>query len=111
MIFSGPSNPELGQEIADHLGVQLAQMRVKQFTDGEIGIRIAENVRGKDCFIIQPTCPPDVNSHMMELLLMISKDHPRLSPFSYCSYVFLYIFVIICTCLVVIRSCLNVEYA
>jgi len=72
MIFAGPANEKLGKDIANQLGVELANIRVKKFPDGEIGIRVGDNVRGKDCFIIQPTCPPDINSHMIELLLMIS---------------------------------------
>lgn len=72
MIFAGTSNPELSRQVADSLGVRLAKVRTKKFNDGEIGIRVHENVRGKDCYIIQPTCPPDVNDHVVELLLMIS---------------------------------------
>lgn len=71
-IFAGPANRELAEEVADGLGVNLSQISIKKFADGEIGIRVNENVRGKDCYVIQPTCPPNVNDHVMELLLMIS---------------------------------------
>jgi ribose-phosphate pyrophosphokinase len=71
-IFSGTSNPKLAKDVAEALGVNLAVSKIKKFNDGEIGIRVGENVRGKDCYIIQPTCPPDVNDHVVELLLMVS---------------------------------------
>ena len=58
-------------EIAKHLGTTLAVSRISQFPDGEININIDTNVRGKNVFIIQPTCHP-VNKNLMELLLLIS---------------------------------------
>jgi ribose-phosphate pyrophosphokinase len=72
LVFSGTANPELSADICRALGVPQGKVKVKKFNDGEIGIRVNENVRGKDCYIVQPTCPPDVNDHVMELLLMVS---------------------------------------
>ena len=69
-IFTGNSNPELAKEICDTLGVPLGKATVGRFSDGEIQMRILENVRGADTFIVQPTCPP-VNDSMMELLIMV----------------------------------------
>ncbi|MBW2712169.1 MAG: ribose-phosphate pyrophosphokinase [Deltaproteobacteria bacterium] len=70
-LFTGNANPELAQEIADHLGIALGQLEVKTFSDGEVSVEIQENVRGMDCFVIQPTSPPATNTHIMELLIMI----------------------------------------
>jgi len=69
MIFSGTANPELSQEIADYLDMPLSKATINRFSDGEINIQIAESVRGKDVFIIQPTSAP-ANSNLMELLIM-----------------------------------------
>ena len=69
MIFSGTANPELAEEIAKYLEMPLAQASINRFSDGEINIQIAESVRGKDVFIIQPTCAP-ANANLMELLIM-----------------------------------------
>jgi len=69
MIFSGTSNPELSEEIAKYLEMPLSKADVTRFSDGEISIKIAESVRGKDVFIIQPTSAP-ANSNLMELLIM-----------------------------------------
>jgi ribose-phosphate pyrophosphokinase len=69
-IFTGGANPALAHEMCGHLGLQLADIRLKQFADGEITLQILENVRGADCFIVQPTCKP-VEFHLMEILLMI----------------------------------------
>jgi len=71
-IFSGRANVPLAEEIADQLGVPLGQISISAFADGEIGIQVNENVRGKEVYIIQPTCPPGVNDNLMELILMIS---------------------------------------
>ena len=70
IVFSGNSNPELTQKICNYLNVSLGKAKVKTFSDGEIQIEIDENVRSKDVFIIQSTCPP-VNDNLVELLLMI----------------------------------------
>jgi len=69
-IFAGNANPELAREIVDALGMKLADVMVRQFSDGEIHLQIKENVRGADVFIIQPTCTP-VERNLMELLLMM----------------------------------------
>jgi len=70
-LCSGNANKPLAEDIAKHLGTSLGNMLVSKFADGETKIQIKENVRGKDVFIIQPTCPP-VNENLMELLLLIS---------------------------------------
>jgi len=69
-IFTGNSNSELSKEISRHLGVKLGNAIVSRFSEGEIRIKINENIRGKDVFIIQSTSPP-VNENMMELLILI----------------------------------------
>lgn len=71
-IFSGTGNIPLSRQVAEKLDTKLGKISIKQFADGEIGIQVQENVRGKDIYIIQPTCPPGVNNNMMELLLLIS---------------------------------------
>jgi len=69
MIFSGTSNPELSEEIAKYLEQPLSKAVINRFSDGEINIKIAESVRGKDVFIVQPTSAP-ANGNLMELLIM-----------------------------------------
>lgn len=69
-IFSGTAHPKLAQEIADYLNVPLSNAEVTQFPNGEIFAKINENIRGRDIFIVQPTCP-DSNKHIMELLIMV----------------------------------------
>jgi len=69
-IFSGSANRPLAQEIAQHLNVPLGEAFVGTWKDGESRVRIEENVRGTDVFVVQPTCPP-VNHHLMELLIII----------------------------------------
>jgi len=71
-VFSGRANNSLSREIADNLGVPLGTVSIKSYADGEIGIQVNENVRGKDVYIVQPTCPPGVNDNLIELALMIS---------------------------------------
>jgi hypothetical protein len=70
-VFSGNGNMALSLEIARHLGINLGKATVGRFADGEVNCVIHENVRGKDIYIVQPTCPP-VNDNIMELLLMVS---------------------------------------
>ena len=70
MLFSGTSNPQLGKEIADCLGISLGQVKISQFSNGEIYVRFLESVRGADIFLVQTMCQP-VNDHLMELLIMI----------------------------------------
>ncbi len=69
-VFTGNANPELAKEICKYLAIPLCKAEVTQFPDGETYVKILENIRGKDVFILQPTCPP-VNKNLMELLLMI----------------------------------------
>jgi len=70
MIFSGNSNPELAREVAELLNTPLGKCTVAQFSDGEAHVEILENVRGRDVFVIQPTCSP-TNDNLMELLIMV----------------------------------------
>jgi len=69
-IITGNANPKLAQEICKYLEVPLGDALVTTFSEGEIRVKINENVRGKDVFIVQPTCPP-VNNNLMELLVLI----------------------------------------
>ena len=69
-VFSGNANLPLAYEIARHLTVPLGRASVGRFSDGEITVELMENVRGRDVFIVQPTCPPG-NEHIMELLVMV----------------------------------------
>jgi len=69
-IFTGNANPQLVAQIVDYLKVPLGNARVEQFSDGEITVEIQENIRGRDVFIVQPTCAPS-HKNLMELLLMI----------------------------------------
>ena len=69
-IFSGNANRPLAEDICRYLGVVCGKARVGRFADGEINVQIDENVRGSDCYVIQPTCRP-VNEHVIELLIMI----------------------------------------
>jgi ribose-phosphate pyrophosphokinase len=70
LLFSGNANKKLAEEIAQYLDTSISPMEITNFVDGEIFLKILENVRGADAFIIQPTCPP-VNDNLMELLLII----------------------------------------
>ncbi|MBN2407326.1 MAG: ribose-phosphate pyrophosphokinase [Elusimicrobia bacterium] len=69
-IFSGDANPALSKNICKYLGCSLSRIRISSFSDGECRIKILENVRGEDCFVIQSTSPP-VNHNIMELLVII----------------------------------------
>lgn len=69
-VLTGRANPELARKITDCLDVQLVDTTVKAFPDAETFVKINENIRGRDVFIIQPTCPP-ANENLMELLIMI----------------------------------------
>ena len=70
MVFTGNANPELARTIVRHMDIPLGIASVGTFSDGEIAVEIGENVRGKDVFVIQPTCAP-TNDNLMELLVMI----------------------------------------
>ncbi len=69
-LFTGNANPALAHDIARHLATPLGRAYVGRFSDGEVNIELMENVRGRDVFIVQSTCPP-VNEHVMELLVMV----------------------------------------
>jgi len=70
MVFAGNAHPQLANAIVGHLNLPLGKASVSRFSDGEVGVEIMEDVRGKDVFIIQPTCRP-TNTNLMELLVMI----------------------------------------
>ena len=69
-VFTGSANPQLAQDIARYLQVPLGRAHVGRFSDGEVTVELMENVRGRDVFVLQPTCPP-ANDHIMELLVMV----------------------------------------
>lgn len=69
MVFTGSANPELAQQVVDRLDLPMGDASVGKFSDGEITIEVNENVRGRDVFIIQPTCAP-TNDNLMEVLLL-----------------------------------------
>ncbi len=69
-IFTGTAHPKLAQAIADGLGIPLGKAHINRFPDGETWVKILENVRGRDVFVVQPTCHPP-NENIMELLIMI----------------------------------------
>ena len=69
-VFSGSANRELAERICTYIGIPLGRATIKSFPDGETYVRIEENIRGRDVFIVQPTCPP-TNEHLMELLIMV----------------------------------------
>ncbi|HDN86449.1 MAG: phosphoribosylpyrophosphate synthetase [Candidatus Omnitrophota bacterium] len=70
LVFSGNANLALAKKICKHLGIRLGKALVGRFSDGEVRVKIEENVRGKDVFLIQPTSPP-VNENLMELLIIL----------------------------------------
>lgn len=70
MVFTGNANPQLAQSVVGYLGISLGKASVGSFSDGESAVEIMENVRGRDVFMIQPTCSP-TNHNLMELLVMI----------------------------------------
>lgn len=69
MVFTGNANPELAKRIVQHLGIPLGRANIGHFSDGETSVEIIDNVRGKDIFIVQPTCAP-TNDNLMELMIM-----------------------------------------
>jgi len=69
-VFTGNAHPQLAQDVAACLSIPLGKANVGRFSDGEIAVEIMENVRGKDVFIMQPTCNP-TNDNLMELMLMV----------------------------------------
>ena len=74
MVFAGNANPALADSIARNIGVPLGNASITKFSDGEISVELNENVRGKDVFIIQPTCAP-TNDNIMELMLTADALH------------------------------------
>ncbi len=69
-IFTGNANPKLANDICDYLGLPIGKAEVSRFPEGEIFVKVQENVRGCDVFVVQPTCPSP-NDNLMELLIMI----------------------------------------
>ena len=70
MVFTGNANPRLAKAVTDRLRLNLGDAHVSSFSDGEVQVEVMENVRGKDVFIVQPTCEP-TNDNLMELLVLI----------------------------------------
>jgi len=70
MVFSGNANPKLAHSVVQHLSIPLGRAVVSRFSDGEVMAEINENVRGKDVFVLQPTCAP-TNDNLMELVIMV----------------------------------------
>jgi ribose-phosphate pyrophosphokinase len=70
MVFSGNAHPKLAKDIVDYLNIPLGKALISRFSDGEVQVEIQENVRGKDVFVVQPTCIP-TNDNIMELLIMV----------------------------------------
>ena len=69
-IFSGSSNPALACAVCKYLGIPVGGAKINRFPDGEKLIRIEDDVRGRDCFVVQSTCQP-VDEHLMELLIYL----------------------------------------
>src|SRR5450432_905817 len=69
-VFTGRANPQLAQRICDYLEIPLGRGRTELFPDGELIVRVDEDVRGRDCFVVQSTSHP-VNAHLMELMIWI----------------------------------------
>ena len=69
MVFTGNANPQLAQNVVKHLDISLGNASVNKFSDGEVAVELLENVRGRDVFILQPTCAP-TNDNFMEVLTM-----------------------------------------
>ena len=70
VVFSGNAHPKLALDIARYLHLPVGRAHVGRFSDGEINVEILENIRGRDTFIVQPTCPP-TSENLMELLIMV----------------------------------------
>ncbi len=69
-VFTGNANPELAQKITDYMGIPLGRVQISRFDDGELFVKIIDNVRGKDVFVVQSICQKP-NEYLMELLIMI----------------------------------------
>ncbi|MBL8447526.1 MAG: ribose-phosphate pyrophosphokinase [Zoogloeaceae bacterium] len=70
MVFTGNANPKLASDVVKRLGISLGAATVGRFSDGEVTIELLENVRGKDVFVLQPTCVP-TNDNLMEMVIMV----------------------------------------
>jgi ribose-phosphate pyrophosphokinase len=70
MVFTGNANPKLATDVVRRLGISLGSATVGRFSDGEVNVELLENVRGKDVFILQPTCTP-TNENLMEMLVLV----------------------------------------
>jgi phosphoribosylpyrophosphate synthetase len=70
MVFTGTANPMLAHQVVKRLNIPIGHAAVGKFSDGEISVEILENVRGKDCFVLQSTCMP-TNDNLMEVLIMV----------------------------------------
>jgi len=70
MIFTGTANTRLAVDVVNHLDMSLGKMTVGRFSDGEVMVEVNENVRGKDVFVLQPTCAP-TNDNLMEVMVMV----------------------------------------
>lgn len=70
MVFAGTGNPVLATSIAQHLGIPMGRANVGRFSDGEVAVEIMENIRGRDVYLVQPTCQPSAEN-FMELLVMV----------------------------------------
>ncbi len=69
-VFAGNANPALAMKIADYIGIPMGNLVIQRFTDGETFVKICDNIRGKDVFVVQPLCYPP-NEMIMELLIMV----------------------------------------
>ncbi len=69
-ILSGGASPSFARSLADHLGQELGHVEIRRFADGEVFVEVRDNIRGRDVFVVQSTCPP-VNEHLMELLVIM----------------------------------------
>lgn len=74
MVFTGNANPELAHKIVNKLGIPLGDATVGKFSDGEILVELHDNVRGRDVFVVQPTCAP-TNDNIMEIMVMVDALH------------------------------------
>ncbi|MCK9987243.1 MAG: ribose-phosphate pyrophosphokinase [Azoarcus sp.] len=70
MVFTGNANPKLAADVVRRLGISIGSATVGRFSDGEVNVELLENVRGKDVFILQPTCTP-TNENLMELVVLV----------------------------------------
>ena len=70
MVFTGNANPKLAADVVKRLGMSLGSATVGRFSDGEVNVELLQNVRGKDVFVLQPTCVP-TNDNLMELVILV----------------------------------------